>query len=190
MCGLNFTHPIYFCENVRTFLLGYDVISTAGLVIDTESRNVWSKFTATWASAHSFATPTDIVSVDPSTTTSTTVDAVTTTSFDSGMPPCESLRLSRDYLVTTSPTTTITDLGDSARALAHSAPTSHCNGASTVLDPSTPTFTPRSHVTTSSRPLHSPTCCCQLGHSTFAAHVVETPYLSIAVENLDILTQI
>jgi len=66
LCGLNFSHPVYFCEDVRTFLLGYDVISTAGLVIDTESRQVWSKFTAKWSDTQSSANSTDPVSSDPS----------------------------------------------------------------------------------------------------------------------------
>ena len=138
--GLNFSHPVYFCENVRTFLLGYDVISTAGLVIDTESRNVWSKFTATWSDIQSFASPTDPVSVDPSITIPsldpTTVDAVSATSLDCGLPPCESQRPSSDCFASTSSTFTTTALGDSARAPAHSVPTAHCNGMSTVLDPS------------------------------------------------------
>ena len=32
---------VYFCENVKTFLLGYDVVSAAALVIDTDARCVY-----------------------------------------------------------------------------------------------------------------------------------------------------
>jgi len=38
LCGLTLSHPVYVCENIRTFLLGYDLIS-AVLVIDTEGVN-------------------------------------------------------------------------------------------------------------------------------------------------------
>jgi len=60
-CDLSCSHIIYFCENIRTPLLVYDVISTAGLVIDSESRCVWSKFTANWASTQSFANSADSI---------------------------------------------------------------------------------------------------------------------------------
>jgi len=48
LCGLTLNHPVYFCENIRTFLFGYDLISAAVLVIDTDARCVWSKLTASW----------------------------------------------------------------------------------------------------------------------------------------------
>ena len=35
ICGVTLSHPVYFCENVKTYLLGYDVVSAAALVIDT-----------------------------------------------------------------------------------------------------------------------------------------------------------
>jgi len=35
ICGVTLSHPVYFCKNVKTFLLGYDVVSAAALVIDT-----------------------------------------------------------------------------------------------------------------------------------------------------------
>jgi len=34
---------VYFCDGASTPLLGYDAISAASLVIDTESRQIWSK---------------------------------------------------------------------------------------------------------------------------------------------------
>ena len=38
-------HLVYFCYGATTPLLGYDVVSAASLVIDTEARQVWSKRT-------------------------------------------------------------------------------------------------------------------------------------------------
>ena len=148
LCGLTLNHPVYFCENVRTFLFGYDLISAAVLVIDTEARCVWSKLTASWGDVQSFANSVVSTVVDPQTTTSvsesTTCDAITVAS-DRDLPPCESLRSSYyciDSVV--SPTTTVTDLDDSAQATVGSQPTSHCNGVSTSLDPSAPLFIPLS----------------------------------------------
>ena len=34
---------MYFCDGASTPLLGYDAISAASLVIDTEARQIWSK---------------------------------------------------------------------------------------------------------------------------------------------------
>jgi len=36
---------VYFCDGASTALLGYDAISAASLVIDTEARQIWSKDT-------------------------------------------------------------------------------------------------------------------------------------------------
>jgi len=36
---------VYFCDGASTPLLGYDAISAASLVIDTEARQIWSKET-------------------------------------------------------------------------------------------------------------------------------------------------
>ena len=43
ICCRILSHPVYFCDGASTPLLGYDAISAASLVIDTEARQVWSK---------------------------------------------------------------------------------------------------------------------------------------------------
>jgi len=45
ICGIALSHPVYYRENVPTFMLGYDVVSAVALDIDTESICVWSKLT-------------------------------------------------------------------------------------------------------------------------------------------------
>jgi len=140
----------------------YDLISAAVLVIDTKARCVWSKLTTTWGDVQSFANPVVSTVVDPQSTTSvsetSTCDATIVVS-DRDLPPCESLRSSYyciDSVV--SPTTTVTDLDDSARVTVGSQPTSHCNGVSTQLDPRAPLFTPASDLSfataTASSTLH------------------------------------
>ena len=195
LCGLNFSHPVYFCENVRTFLLGYAVISTTGLVIDAESRQVWSKFTATWSDTQSFTSSTDPVSSDPSipvpSLDSTTVEAVSATSRDCGQSPCESERLSSDCFASASPTCATTALGDSACASAHFVPTAHCNGVSTALDPFAPMFVPRSDASVLSSSPPPPPCCCRLNHSAVSAPAHETHVFCtdqpVAVESLPLV---
>jgi len=194
LCGLNFSHPVYFCENVHTFLLGYDVISTAGLVIDAESRQVWSKFAATWSDAQSFTSPTDPVSSDPSipvpSLDSTTVEAVSATPLHCGQAPCESERPSSDCFASASSICVITALDDTARVSAHCVPTAHCNGVSTALDPFAPMFVPRSVASVLSSP-PPPPCCCRLNHSVRPvpaddAHAFCTDQ-SVAVESLPLV---
>ena len=48
ICCRILSHPVYFCDGASTPLLGFDAISAASLVIDTESRHVWSKDTVTY----------------------------------------------------------------------------------------------------------------------------------------------
>ena len=118
--------------------------------------------------------------VDPQSMTSvsesTTCDATIVVS-DRDLPPCESLRSSYyciDSVV--SPTTTVTDLDDSARVTVGSQPTSHCNGVSTQLDPRAPLFTPASDLSfatvTASSTLHSTEVDTSL--NDFAPHVSVT----------------
>jgi len=177
LCGLTLSHPVYFCENIRTFLSGYDLISAAMLVIDTEARCVWSKLTANWGDVQSFANPVVSTVVDPQSTTSVsesiTCDAITVAS-DRDLPPCESLRSSYHCLDSVvSPTTTVIDLDDSTRVTVGLQPTSHCNGVSTQLDPSAPLFIPSSAsslVTASESSAHH---CTEVDNSVddFAPHV-------------------
>lgn len=42
ICCQIIQHPVYFCDGATTPLLGYDVVSAASLVIDTEARQVSS----------------------------------------------------------------------------------------------------------------------------------------------------
>jgi len=42
---------VYFCDGATTPLLGYDAISAASLVIDTEARQIWSKDTVMYENA-------------------------------------------------------------------------------------------------------------------------------------------
>jgi len=43
ICCRILSHQVYFCDGASTPLLGYDAISAASLVIDTEARQIWSK---------------------------------------------------------------------------------------------------------------------------------------------------
>jgi len=45
ICCRILSHPVYFCDGASTPLLGFDAISAASLVIDTEARQIWSKDT-------------------------------------------------------------------------------------------------------------------------------------------------
>ena len=65
ICYQTLQHPVYFCDGATTPLLGYDLVSAASLVIDTEARQVWSKRTVQYGHTEPFAPPT----TEPSTTT-------------------------------------------------------------------------------------------------------------------------
>lgn len=148
------------CENVTTFLLEYDVVSAAALVINDEARCVWSKLTANWGATQPFVTPatppTTVVirRTDPDSTTSTcdatttTCDAATTT-LDYSLRQCESTRPYHRRLASVSSSTS-TDLGDSTRPTACSTPTAHCNNTSTLLDAQAPSVSPQFDSTSSS----------------------------------------
>jgi len=51
ICCRIFSHPVYFCDGATTPLLGYDAISAASIVIDTEARQIWSKDTVMYENA-------------------------------------------------------------------------------------------------------------------------------------------
>jgi len=132
ICGVTLSHPVYFCENVKTCLPGYDVVSAAALVIDTDARCVYSKFTADQIASQRFVSPpTPPTSVQSSAveSVSSACDAATCTS-DCSPPPCESPRPLCPRFVAASSSAYV-QLGDSARALASSTPTAHCNDACT-----------------------------------------------------------
>jgi len=65
ICCQILQHPVYFCDGATTPLLGYDVVSAASIVIDTEARQVWSKRTVQYGHTERFTLPT----TEPSTTT-------------------------------------------------------------------------------------------------------------------------
>jgi len=65
ICRQVLHHPVYFCDGATTPLLGYDVVSAASLVIDTEARQVWSKNTVQHGHAKQFTPP----ATEPSTAT-------------------------------------------------------------------------------------------------------------------------
>ena len=149
LCGLTMSHPVYFCEGVKTFLLGYDVVSAAALVIDSEARCIYSKFTAHREATQQFVTPTAASATAPPSATSTSADlpsacdAATTTMNDS-LPPCVSPRPFYRRLTSFGPSadgpcadsaTSTADLGDSTRALTRLTPTAHCNDTFTPLNP-------------------------------------------------------
>ena len=46
ICGLVLEHSFYFYDNNPTFLMGFDLISAAALVIDSANRCVWSQHTS------------------------------------------------------------------------------------------------------------------------------------------------
>ena len=50
-------HPVYFCDGATAPLLGYDVVSAASLVIDTEARQAWFKRTLQYGHAEQFTPP-------------------------------------------------------------------------------------------------------------------------------------
>jgi len=43
VCAITLSHSFYFYDDNPTFLMGYDLISAAALVIDPVNRCVWSK---------------------------------------------------------------------------------------------------------------------------------------------------
>jgi len=45
VCGLTLEHPFFYYEDNPTFLMGIDLLTTAALTIDCESRCVWLKHT-------------------------------------------------------------------------------------------------------------------------------------------------
>jgi len=45
ICNLVIKHDFYFCSEIERSILGYDLISAAALVIDSESGRVWSNHT-------------------------------------------------------------------------------------------------------------------------------------------------
>ena len=49
------TSCVFFCDGASTPLLGFDAISAASLVIDTEARQIWSKDTVLYENTVSFA---------------------------------------------------------------------------------------------------------------------------------------
>ena len=58
ICCRILSHPVYFCDGASTPLLGFDAISAASLVIDTEARQIWSKDTVTSVSYTHLTLPT------------------------------------------------------------------------------------------------------------------------------------
>jgi len=54
ICCRILSHLVYFCDGATTPLLGYDAISAASLVIDTEARQIWSKDIVMFENAVSF----------------------------------------------------------------------------------------------------------------------------------------
>jgi len=87
ICCQVLQHPVYSCDGATTPLLGYDVVSDASLVIDTEARQVWSKRTDQCGYAEQFTPPTtesptatDPAAVRRSSTTAST--PVNTTASD------------------------------------------------------------------------------------------------------------
>ena len=45
VCGLTLEHPFFYYEDNPTFLMGIDLLTRAAMMIDCESRCVWSKHT-------------------------------------------------------------------------------------------------------------------------------------------------
>ena len=71
ICCQVLQHPVYFCDGATTPLLGYDVISAAALVIDTEARQVCSRHTVQCGPAVEFTYSGSVTSptTEPSTAT-------------------------------------------------------------------------------------------------------------------------
>jgi len=42
ICGVVVHHPFYFLDENTTFLMGFDLITAAGLIIDSTNKCVWS----------------------------------------------------------------------------------------------------------------------------------------------------
>ena len=54
LCNIMSCHPVYYCDNVQTPLLGYDVMAAMALVIDTGAKCVWSSLTTDCGCSVSF----------------------------------------------------------------------------------------------------------------------------------------
>ena len=81
ICCRILSHPVYFCDGVSTPLLGFDAITAASLVIDTEARQIWSKDTALYENTVSFASSRSDTSstAEPSTFVNSSDISLTTT---------------------------------------------------------------------------------------------------------------
>ena len=81
ICCRILSHPVYFCDGVTTPLLGFDAISAASLVIDTEARQIWSKDTVLYENTVPFVpSRSDTSSTDePSTFVNSSNISLTTT---------------------------------------------------------------------------------------------------------------
>jgi len=92
LCEIVLHHPVYYCDNPQTPLLGYDVMAAMALVIDTGAKCVWSSLTTDCGRTMSFtklryvpttesSTAADSTAVfNSSITAPHTVDSSTTTS--------------------------------------------------------------------------------------------------------------
>ena len=106
------SHPVYFCDCASTPFLGFDAISAASLVIDTEARQIWSKDTVTYEKTVPFVpsrsdtTPT----AEPSTfVNSSNISLTTTDSSPSTVVLSPSVvQLCTAARATTNATTTVT----------------------------------------------------------------------------------
>ena len=129
ICRQVLHHPVYFCDGATTPLLGYDFVSAASLVIDTEARQVWSKRTVQCGYAEQFTPPTteSLTATDPATVRRSFTAASTTVNSTATDP-------STVYITSTTSTTP-----SSAATNPPSVRRSSTTITSTIADPSTTT---------------------------------------------------
>lgn len=166
LCGIVLCHPVYYCENVQTFLLGYDVVSATALVIDTEAKCVWSKLTVESGVTQDFTNPTisftagsptaSLSTVGSSAVTSSTVGSFTTSPPSTSgpivqdtftipteygrLPPCKSPKFVQRRLAAFSGSPT-SNGPVTARSTAVTTPNHYATSMS--FDPFAPSFSPR-----------------------------------------------
>ena len=133
VCNIVLRHPVYYCDNPQTPLLGYDVMAAMALVIDTGAKCVW--FSLTTDCGHSV----DFTNPDTSSTAESSTTADSTAVFNSSVP----VPLAADLSATTPPA------AEWSSAAPSSVSTSTTTDAST-----TPKEYSRRSPCESPRPLH------------------------------------
>jgi len=147
ICCRILSHPVYFCDGASTPLLGFDAITAASLVIDTEARQIWSKDTVLYENTVSFAPSRSDTSstAEPSTFVNSSDISLTTTDPS---PSTIAPSLSVDNLSTAAAAVTTTDLSSSVISSSVATATSSVVPSETVRLPTRESSEPCDYCST------------------------------------------